>query len=102
MHQGSDHWYFAIGQFGGELMLFEDRVIAPAPRAIKLGDQGLGVFDADLIDAVFVAVEGHHAGIAEKTDAFDGVEDQVGGQCFKRVGHAHSCARQAAASGHPW
>jgi hypothetical protein len=43
-----------------------------------------------------------NASIAEEADAFDSVEHQVGGECFKRVGHANSCAQQVAASGPVW
>lgn len=48
----------ARGEFGDERMLFENRVVRPARRAIELRDDRRAVFDTDLVDAVFVAVEG--------------------------------------------
>jgi hypothetical protein len=97
-----DHRYVAFGEFKGELVLFENRFVGPALRAVELGDQRLGVFDADLIDTVLLAVERQNAGVAEKADAFDGIEHEVWGERCKRVGHADSCAQQAAASGQTW
>ncbi len=102
MDQRRNHRHIALSQFEGEAVLFEDGLVGPALGAIELGDQRLAVFDADLIHAVFVAVERQHTGVAEETDAFDCVEDQVRGECFKRVGHASSCAQQGAASGRVW
>ncbi|MNG09174.1 hypothetical protein D3C84_925800 [compost metagenome] len=92
----------ALGEFGGELVFFQNGFVGPALRPVKLGDQRFGVFDADLIDAVLVAVERQNARVAEKADAFDGIEHEVWGERFKRVGHADSCAQQAAASGQAW
>src|SRR5689334_14017866 len=64
--QRRDHRYIALGEFEGELVLFENRFVGPAQRTVKLGDQWLGVFDADLIDTVLVAVERQNTGVAEK------------------------------------
>ena len=100
--QRRHHRDFDVGQFEGELVFFEDGFVGPALRTVELGDQRFGVFDADLIDAVFVAVERENARIAEETDAFDGIEHEIGCKGFKRVGHADSCAQQAAASGPAW
>ncbi|MNZ79290.1 hypothetical protein D3C78_978910 [compost metagenome] len=100
--QRCDHRDFAFGQLEGEAVFFEDGVVGPALRAVELGDQWLAIFDADLIHAVFVAVKCQDAGVAEKADAFNGIEHQIGGECFKRVRHADSCAQQAAASGQAW
>ncbi|MNP26031.1 hypothetical protein D3C76_1188650 [compost metagenome] len=85
-----NHRHFAVGEFGGEAVLFEDRRIAPAAWAVELGDQRLRVFDAHLIDAVLVAVQRQHPCIAEKADAFHGVQDQVGGKGVEGVGHGDS------------
>lgn len=89
--------YVALGEFEGEAVFFEDGFVGPALGTVELGDQRFAIFDADLVHAIFIAVERQNAGVAEKTDAFYGVEDQIRGQCFKRVRHAHSCAQQAAA-----
>ena len=43
--------------------------LAPAARAVELGDERGGVFDADLVDPVFVAVEGEQAAVAAKDKA---------------------------------
>ena len=81
------HRHLVLGQFQTELVLLEDRRVAPATRTIELGDQRRFVFDAHLIDAVLVAVERQHAGIAEVADAFHGVEDQVRRECVEGMGH---------------
>ena len=85
--QGRDHRHLALFQFGGKGVLFQDGRVGPAIRAIELGDQRGLAFDADLIDAVLVAVEGQHPGIAEIAQAFDGVDDEVGTQIFERMRH---------------
>ena len=97
-----DHRDLDVGQFEGELVFFEDGLVGPALRSVELGDQRFGVFDADLIDAVFVAIERQNARIAQEPDAFYGIEYEVGCEGFKRMGHADSCAQQAAASGPAW
>jgi hypothetical protein len=97
-----DDRYVAFGEFEGELVLFENRFVGPALGTIELGDQRLGVFDTDLIDTVLVAVERQNKRVAEKADALDGIEHEVWGEGCKRVGHADSCAQQAAASGQAW
>ncbi|MNM88565.1 hypothetical protein D3C81_1007860 [compost metagenome] len=85
-----NHRHLAVGEFGGEAVFFEDRRIAPAAWAVELGDQRLCVFDAHLIDAVLVAVQCQHPGVAEKADAFHCVQDQVGGEGVEGVGHGDS------------
>jgi hypothetical protein len=64
--QRRDHRHLDVGQFEGELVFFEDGFVGPALRTVELGDQRLGVFDADLIDAVLIAVERQNARVAEK------------------------------------
>ena len=61
-------------------MLLEDRFVAPAPGAVELGDQRLGVLDADLIDAVFVAVEGEQAAVADEAAGLDRRQHEIGRQ----------------------
>ena len=94
------HRDITVGELEGKAVLFEDGFVGPALRSVEFGDQRFRVFDADLVHAIFVAVERKHAGIAQETDAFDGVEHQIRGKCCKRMRHADSCAQQAAASGH--
>src|SRR5512135_550411 len=84
------HRQLLPGQFEAEAVLFPDLVGAPASRAVELGDQRLGIRDADLIDAVLVAVEGEGAAIAVKTLAFNRVHDEIRGQGMEwmsRDGH---------------
>ena len=92
VNQRRYHRHVAFGQFEGEAVLFQNRFVGPALRAIELGDQRLGVFDTHLIDTVFIAVEGQHTGVAEQAHAFNSIEHQIGCEGFKRMGHADSCA----------
>ncbi len=85
--QGRDHGHLALFQFGGKGVFFENGGIRPAIRTVELGDQRSLGFDADLIDAILVAVEGQYPGIAEIAQAFDGVDDEVGTQIFERMRH---------------
>src|SRR5690606_16086433 len=55
--QGGDHRDVQGGQLSAELMLFANGCIAPALRAVELGDQRCLAFDADLIHTVLVAVQ---------------------------------------------
>ncbi|MCY1183102.1 hypothetical protein D9M73_236950 [compost metagenome] len=68
-------------------MLLAYRVVAPACRAVELGDQRRLALDAYLIDAVLVAVQRQHAGIAEKAEAFHGIQHQIGGEGGKGMAH---------------
>ena len=102
VHHRRHHGNIHRCQFEGKAVFFEDGFVGPAVWSIELGDQRLAVFDADLIDAVLITVQRQNAGVAEKTNAFDSVEYQIGRECCKRVGHAYSCAQQAAASGQSW
>src|SRR6187402_1336030 len=54
---------FALAERADDRMLFENGGIGPTFRPIKLGDHRRPVFHADLIHAVFVAVEGEHAAV---------------------------------------
>ncbi|MCY1512112.1 hypothetical protein D9M68_465600 [compost metagenome] len=85
--QRRHHGHFTFRQFGAETVFLTDRRVAPALRAIELGDQRLGVFDAHLVDAVLVAVQREDACVAEKAEAFHGIQYQVGGEVIEGVGH---------------
>ena len=69
------HRHLMFGQLQAELVLLEDRRIAPAGGAVELGDQRFGILDAHLVDAVLIAVERQYTGVAEKAEAFHGIED---------------------------
>src|SRR5690606_19711975 len=77
VQQRRHYRHLAVRQFGGELVFLQNRRIAPARRAIELGDQGLAVFDANLVDAVLVAVEGQYPRVADEADALHGVQHQI-------------------------
>lgn len=85
--QRRHHRHLAFRQLGGEGVLLADRRVAPAVRSVELGDQRLAVLDADLVHAVFVAVERQHPCVAEIAEAFHGIQDEVGGQLVEGMGH---------------
>ena len=85
--QWRHHRHFVFGQFQAEGVLFADCRIAPAVRAIELGDQRRFVLDAHLIDAVLVAVERQDAGVAEVAKALHGIEHQIRGEGGKGMAH---------------
>src|SRR5574337_1002416 len=76
----------ALGEVRDEGVLLADCLVAPAAGAVELHDDRRRILDADLVYAVLVAVEGEHAAVGPQTDAFDGVQDQVGSQRFKGQG----------------
>ncbi len=69
-----------LGQGQGEGVLFQDGGIAPAPRSVELGDDGRGVIDADLIDAVLVAVQCEQAPIGQESDALHRIQHEIRGE----------------------
>ncbi|MCY1351746.1 hypothetical protein D9M69_380210 [compost metagenome] len=87
MQQRRHHRHFAVRQFGGEAVFLADRLVAPAPGAVELGDQRFAFVDAHLVDAVLVAVQREHPRIAAEADAFHRVEDQVWREGGKGMGH---------------
>src|SRR5690606_7783388 len=54
--------------------------IAPARRAVELGDQGLVVFNANLIDTVLEAVERQQAPVRTQADGLQRIQQLVGRQ----------------------
>jgi hypothetical protein len=75
--QRSDHRDLALGERGDERVLLEDRGVAPAFRAVELGDDRGLVVAPDLIDAVLVAPESEQATVAAHTHGLEGVENDV-------------------------
>ena len=61
-------------------MFLQNRGIAPAARSVELGDHGLIVFDADLIDAVFIAIECEEASVTAQGEALKRLDDVLGPQ----------------------
>ena len=68
-------------------MLFEDRRVAPAARAVELRHHGRLVFDTHLVDPVFVAVQRQHARIADEAGTFHGIEHKVRRKCVEGMAH---------------
>ena len=73
-----------IEQEAGKAVFLVDLFATPAMRAIKLDDHRRIVLDADLVDAVFVTVEGKDARVAESTGGFHRGDHLVRGQA--RIG----------------
>jgi len=87
-------WQVMFHQLSRERVLLEDCRIAPAPRAVELGDHRQRILEADLVDAVLVAVEGQQLAAAAPASGLDGIEYGFRGQSRKwgvgrvQVGHA--------------
>ena len=64
-------------------MLFDDGRITPAPGSVELCDNGVLMFDTDLVDTVLITVEGKEAAIAAKRKGFEYLQDILGLQCRK-------------------
>ena len=86
-----NHGNIAFGQFHGEGVFFQDRVVTPTTGTIELGDDGIGIVDANAEHAVLVAVERQHAAIAVEAHGLQRIQHairiQSGEGCFV-VGHA--------------
>ena len=80
-------------EFEGESMFFVDLRIAPARRAIELQHPQGAVVVAQLIDAIFVAVESEQAPGRLQPDAFRSVENGARVEVIERRGcrmrHSH-------------
>ncbi len=93
-HQGRHHRQFVRCHRRRECMFLGDLRVAPASRPVELGDQRRTVIDADLPDAVLVAVERQQGAVATQAEAFDGIEDALRDQARERKGKvgAHGTA----------
>ena len=67
-------------------MLFQNLFPGPAFGPVELGDHWLVVFNANLIDAIFIAVQSQEAAITDKAKAFNRINQQVGAEAFKWMG----------------
>ena len=63
-HQRRHHRHLGRGEFEREGVFLDDLRVAPAARAVELGDHRTAVFQEDLEDAVFVGVELQDAAVA--------------------------------------
>ena len=58
-------------------MLFQDLLVAPAAGTVELGDHGFVVLDADLVNAVLVAVQRQQAAVRQQAHGFHGPDDGI-------------------------
>ena len=92
---GWDNRQFGRAELQCKRMFFENGSIAPASRAIKLGDHGFVIFNADLIDAVFIAVEREEATVTAQRQPLERLDDVLGlqacvGECLVVRDSSHS------------
>jgi hypothetical protein len=66
-------------------MFFENLLVTPTFGSVELGDQWAAIFDAHLVDAVLIAVQGKSAAITKKAATLDGIHDETGSQGFEVV-----------------
>ncbi|MDB5794380.1 MAG: hypothetical protein JWR25_759 [Noviherbaspirillum sp.] len=76
LHRGY-HRDLLLCQFLRERMFFENGRIAPAPRPIELCNHRRSLFHADLVHAIFVAVERDQSPVAMEAYAVEPVEDRI-------------------------
>ena len=67
-----------------ERVLLEDRIVTPAPRPVELGHDRYVVFDADLVDAILVAVQREKTSVTAKSHLVQRCEDILGLQVGER------------------
>ena len=79
-HQGGDDRKLASCKLDYECVLFEDLGVAPAARPVELGDQRLVILDAELVDAVLVAVQRLQPAVGAQARALQRIEHRVGSQ----------------------
>ena len=58
-------------------MFFEDCIIAPASWAVKFYDDIIVVRDANLLNTVFITIEGEKATVAFESEFVERLEDVV-------------------------
>jgi hypothetical protein len=71
-------------------VLFENRLVRPALGPVELRDDGRPIFDADLIHAVFVAVERQHAAVGAHANRAQHAVDCVEHTFRRKPGKRHS------------
>ncbi len=103
-----DRGHLGGGEFGGEGVFLQDLRLAPAARAVELGDHARAVLQMHLIDPVLVRAQGHQAAVAVQADGRERVQHEVGREVGVGVEvvalrrwwmvHGRHCRRQAAAA----
>ncbi len=76
--EGCDNRDVGFRKFDTETVFLEDCLVAPAPRSIKLRDYRLLVFDANLIDAILIAIQCQKSPIAVIAEFLHRCENVVG------------------------
>src|SRR5690606_11987154 len=79
-HERRDHRHFLSCQFQREGVLLENLFVRPALWTVELRDQRHGVLDADLVDAILVAVEREQPAVSAVAAGIHGIEHGVGRQ----------------------
>ena len=80
-------------QFCREAVFFQNRRVRPSIRSVELRDDGIGIFQADLIDPVFVAIQRHQSPIWLETQTLNTSEYLFGLQLLvsEIAGSGHGC-----------
>jgi hypothetical protein len=84
------------GEVLEEQVLLQNLLLAPAPRAVELGDHPGAVGQLHLVDPVLERVEGIADGVALEAPGFDGGQHLLGGQGEEEVGFGRGVVRHAA------
>ena len=66
--QRGDDRYVSVRKFGSEAVFFQYGLVAPASWPIKLCDYWRLTLDANLIDAILIAIQGQESPIATKAE----------------------------------
>ena len=101
VQQRSDHRNFLFRQFQRQGVLLQDRLAGPASGPVELRDDRRAFVEADLINAVFVAVEREKPAAGTPAALLDGIEQGVGCQAGvidrRRIGwgvHVKDCSAE--------
>ena len=76
--EGCDNRYFLSGQFCSKAVFLKYCFIAPSLRAIKFGDYWFILFDTNLVDTIFIAIQCEEATVTVKANMLEGLENIVG------------------------
>ena len=68
----------SVCKFATETVFLENCLVAPTPGPIEFRNNRLLVFDADLINAILVAVQGQESPVAAKIEFLHRRENVVG------------------------
>ncbi len=76
--EGRDNRNIRVRKLDAETVLLEDCLVAPARRPIEFRDHRLPIFDANLIDAILIAIQCQESTIALKAEFLHRRENVVG------------------------